>query len=193
MSSTLLLAYPLADAWEAALYKQLSWSNTTAFITALRPITSSIPGEIDATAQSYVARYYTSEGYDWSRWNEGDLPLTLSDVPANQQVAAYEQLLKTSRMGIICLFYSTTIHGLPASVVLSTQNDITRETILNIVAGEQPSASTEGQVALTLALEDNSPYHLESVGPYSSNTATGIYAIWERTPPTQQTQKAAKR
>lgn len=181
LCSVLVLVYPAANAWQAAFYKQLSWSNTTAFVDSLRPIVGSTSGKIDTTAQSYVTRYYTRQGYDWGRWTEGGLPLSLSNVPGGQQVATYTRLLGREDYGVIALFYTTTVRGLPASMIFSPRQNIAREKLLNIIAGNAAtSTSTQGQAALTVALEHDAQYRLAAVGPYSSSTVTGVYAIWEK-------------
>jgi hypothetical protein len=186
LCSALALAYPVADSFQAALYKQLSWSNSSAFVTALAPVVAIVPGKIDTSTQSYVARYYTKQGYNWSRWNESGLPLSLSNVPVSAELTTYEKLLRQSNYGAISLFYTTTIRGFPASMVLSPQSAIARDKILTVIAENSSATSTgePGLAALTLALEDDdSNYRLVSVGPYSSNTLTGIFAIWEKVAP----------
>jgi putative flippase GtrA len=176
-------AYFLTDSWQAASYKQLSWGNSAAFVNALRPIAAAVPGKIDATTQDYVARYYTSQGYDWNRWNKGKLPLSLTNVPASQQVAAYRRLLGRDNYSVIALFYATTVRELPASMVLSTHGSVANEKILNIITGNNTSVSAEGQAALTVALENDPEYHLASIGPFNANIITGIFVIWEKKAP----------
>ena len=183
LSGVLGLTYFIAGSWQAAYYKQLSWSNSTAFINALRPIAATNTGQIDATTEDYVARYYTSQGADWSRWSQNNLLLDLPKVPVSDQVSTYLNKLNSANYSVIALFYSTTVHGLPASVVLSLNGDIANATILNIIAGNGVSASTEGQTALTVALEDDSSYRLASVGPFNTATISGIFAIWEKKAP----------
>jgi hypothetical protein len=183
----LALAYPAADNWQAAWYKQLSWSNSSSFVSAFKPVAGQAHGLIYASTQGYVAMYYIPQGHDWTRWNRSELsrselPLDPSGIPQNSWIAFYSKLLRKIGYGAIALFYTTTVRGLPGEMVLPSQNNIARGQLLNIVASDTGSASRpmRGLPALTLAVENDSAYRLVTVGPYSTNTINGIYAIWQK-------------
>ena len=177
----LALAYPVADNWQAGWNKQLSWSNSSSFVTAFKPVAAHAHGLIYASTQSYVAMYYTPQGQDWTHWTS-DIPLDPPKIPASSQSAFYSKLLRTTDYGAIALFYATTLNGLPGKMVLSSTDSIARGQLLNIVASDTGSAfiPMRGLPALTLAVENDSAYRLVTVGPYSTNTTNGIYAIWQR-------------
>ena len=183
--SGLALAYPALGAWQAALAMQQSWANATDFVAAFRPAVSNVSGPIYASTEDWLARYYTPQGFDWTRWNVSNLPLSLPSVPAKAQVAEYSHLLSRFSYGVICLFYETTIHGVPANMVLSPGSDTARVRFLNFVTASNStdSDSAIGKAALTIALEEDPSYRLASVGPYSSDIQNGIYAIWEKVAP----------
>lgn len=182
LCSVFALAYPVSNSWQAAFYKQLGWSNTTAFNRAFDPVVESVSGEIDASTQSYVARYYSKQGYNWNRWNEKGLPASFPGVPVQQQTSRYASLLRQENYGAVALFYTTTIRDFPATEAISSQGSIARERILSLLAAgnSSPSPSNQGLASLTLALEGDPSYRLVSVGPYNSSTTTGAFAIWEK-------------
>ena len=182
LCGALALSVPVIDSWQVAMAKQQSWANTTSLMNAVRPIAASVTGIIYVDKAEWVARYYTPQGYDWSRWNVSGLPLSLPDVPADRQVASYAGFLKRSSYGVIVLLYTTSISALPVNVVLSPKSYIARVTFLNIVTGNSPvnSATATGEAALTIALEQDQSYRLVSVGPYNSSISAGVYGIWEK-------------
>jgi hypothetical protein len=183
----LALAYPAVNNWEAAWNKQLSWSNTSSFIVAFKPIIAQERGLIDASNENYVAMYYTVQGIDWTRWNrseqpQAELPLDPSWLAPNSWTAYYSRLLRKVDYGAIALFYTTTIHGLPSELLVPSHDDIAREKLLELVASNTGSAHTpmRGLAALTVALEADPQYRLVAVGPCDTNTIQGIYAIWRK-------------
>jgi hypothetical protein len=180
----LALAYPAADGWQAAWYKQVGWSNASSFVAAFKLAAARARGPIDATTQSYVAMYYSPEGHDWSRWNRTAIPLDPSGVPKAGWGAFYSQLLNRTNYGVIALFYTTTVRGLPTRLILSTQHSIAREQLLNVIAANTGSSVSpmQGLPTLTSVLERDSAYSLAAVGPYSTITISGVYALWQRKP-----------
>jgi len=184
---TLALAYPAADGWQAAWYKQLSWSNSSSFVAAFRPVAAHARGLIYLPTQNYVAMYYTPQGHEWTMWSRSELPQTElpldpSEILKDRWVPLYSQLLRKSGYGVIALFYTTTVRGLPGGMVLPSQSNIARGQLLNIVAADTGSASKplRGLPALTLAIESDSSYRLVAIGPYNTGTIKGIYAIWQK-------------
>jgi Dolichyl-phosphate-mannose-protein mannosyltransferase len=178
----LALAYPAADNWQAAWYRQLSWSNSSSFVAAFGPVVARSDGFIDASTQSFVAEYYLPQGRDWTRWNADQLPLDPSGVPKNAWEAYYSKLLRQTGNSVIALFYTTTVPGFPQNVLLSSGAVIARQQLQKIVASDTggTQSSLQGLPAFTVALDHDATYRLVAVGPYDTNLAKGVYAIWQK-------------
>ena len=187
----LAVAYPAANNWQAAWYKQLSWSNSSSFIAALKPVAAHAQGLIYASTLNYVAMYYTPQGHDWTIWSRSELPrtelpLAPSGILQKNWRAFYSGLLHKTDYGAIVLLYTTTVRGLPRGMVVPSQNRIGREQLLNMVASDTSgsSSSMSGLPALTLAVEHDPAYRLVAVGPYNTLTTNIIFAIWQKKAPT---------
>ncbi|MGD0979910.1 MAG: hypothetical protein ABR946_00350 [Solirubrobacteraceae bacterium] len=178
----LAFAYPAADSWEAAWYKQHGWSNASRFVSALRRVVGRTRGLIDASSEEYVAMYYTSEGRNWTRWNRTDLSLDPPGIAAGGLRAYYARILDKGGYGVIALFYTTTLKGLPVGALLSTSGYVAQQQVLNIVASDTGSAngSERGLPALTICLEHDPAYRLDASGSSSSITVKGVFTIWQR-------------
>jgi hypothetical protein len=178
----LVLAYPAADSWKAAWYKQHSWSNSSSFVTAIEAAATRTNGLIYTSSENYVAMYYASQGRNWARWNRTELSLDPPDIPTTGLSAYYSKILSRGNYGVIALLYTTTIKRLPAGLLLSTSGNVAPQQMLDVIASDTGSTnnSVRGLPALTLCLERDPAYRLAVGGPSSSITIRGEFAIWER-------------
>ena len=177
----LALVYPALGNWQTAWHKELSWSNSDSFVVAFKPVAARTHGLIYASTQSYIAKYYIPQGRDWNRWTSG-IPFSPPSLSPGSANAFYSKLLRETDYGAIALFYTTTLNELPGNMVLSPADSIAREQLLTVVASDTGSAFVpmRGLPGLTRALENDPSYRLVAVGPYSSKTTQGIYAIWQK-------------
>jgi MFS family permease len=178
----LALGYPAADGWQAAWYKQHSWGDASSFIPNFQRVLARTGGQIDASTQSYVAMYYARQGQQWQRWNKNDLTLSPRGVPDRDWASYYAGLLRRDDYGTIALFYTTSLHGVPTGLLLSSRSSFEREQLLKLVAINTGSKNSPvpGLPALTVDLEKDSQYRLAAIGPYSTITINGAYAIWQK-------------
>jgi putative flippase GtrA/glycosyltransferase involved in cell wall biosynthesis/4-amino-4-deoxy-L-arabinose transferase-like glycosyltransferase len=181
LACSLALAYPAADNWQAAWYKQHSWGNANSFVTAYRPVAANVSGTLFASNQTYVAKYYTSQGHDWMRW-ASSVPPSPAGLSSSERDAYYLRFLQRANFGAIALFYTTTLHGLPTRMVVPSSRALAREALLNVVASNTGSAGDPMAwlPAFTIALENDPAYRLVSIGPYDTSTTANIYAIWQK-------------
>jgi glycosyltransferase involved in cell wall biosynthesis/putative flippase GtrA len=174
-----LLVYPSANNWQAAWTKQHSWPNSKSFVTAFKPVVAQSHGIIFAANQAYIGKYYTPQGLNWSRWSS-TIPAIPANISRTSREDYYPDLLKRADFGVIALFYTTTLNGLPRRMLLSTTKNITRRRLLEIIASNTGGTSPTWLPAFTLALERDTAYRLVAVGPYDSNTIVNSYAIWRK-------------
>jgi hypothetical protein len=177
----LLLAYPTADNWQAAWAKQHSWANASSLVTKLKPVVARERGTILLSDATYSARYYTPQGQDWRRWSS-TLPSAPAGLPQAAQSRYYVARLKRLDLGVIVLFYATTVRELPNNVVLSPRDGIARQQLLELSASDADNVAgaASSLPALTLAVDGDSAYRLVAVGPYDSGSASSTFAIWKR-------------
>jgi hypothetical protein len=178
------LIYPAAYGFQQAWQRYHLWPNSTAFISALRPVLANVPrGRIYVPGhETNIAQYYLPQGRDWRRW-DAELALDPSGLPTpkpkSQWHSYYESRIK--KYSVIALFYSTSFTssaGLSAKPL--ARGAITRQDLLNLVGENSKEA---GVPILTRVLENSSIFQLEAWGPYNINNINGthsygIYAIW---------------
>jgi Dolichyl-phosphate-mannose-protein mannosyltransferase/Glycosyl transferase family 2 len=176
-------AYPAAVSWQAAWQRYHAWPDSSAFISAFKPIAAKSQGflylpELEAN----IAEYYTPQGYDWTRWSA-----TLSldpTVPQREWSSYYSTQLRSGNYSVIVLFYSTTFSSvrMPGSILMSHGNSTYTE-LLGLVGN---NSGEPGLAALTQALDtDSEQYRLAAKGPYDTSNISGthdygIYAIWQK-------------
>ena len=173
------LAYPASINWQSAWQRYHDWPDVGPFISVFEPIIAHSGGLLYLPdAEANIAKYYTSQGSDWMRWNT---PLSLDPVtmPADTWESYYVSQLRTGAYGVIALFYATSFssQGLPRSMLLLRHGKNTYNLLLSLVGD---NSGEPGLPALTLALEKDPNYRLVAVGPYDNAPNYSIYAIWQK-------------
>jgi hypothetical protein len=172
------LAYPAVNSWKSAWEVYHAWPDASSFITNFTPAAALSGGLIYVPEQEHIAEYYTSQGREWARWNTG---LSLDLVGSEKTLSSdYTKQLQRGSYGIIVLFYATTFSsapGLNGNLLLSPPGSTMNQALLKVVG---KNSGEPGLQALTLALVNDSEYHLTSVGPYDSAHDYGSYAIWQK-------------
>ncbi len=182
------LLYPAVYGFSAAWQRYHLWPNAGAFVTALRPVISSTPGQIYVPGhEANVAQYYIpAQGADWRRWN-AQLALNPASlpkpVPRAKWGSYYASQVARGPYGVLALFYSTTFtnsSALPGNVIANGK--VTQRLLLTLVSA---NSDEPGVGQLTEALERSRRYKLVSSGPYDITNITGthnygVFAIWKR-------------
>jgi 4-amino-4-deoxy-L-arabinose transferase-like glycosyltransferase len=183
------LIYPAVYGFEAAWQRYHLWQNSSAFVTALRPVIANSTGDIYVPGhEQNIAQYYLPEGRQWQRWNSAlalDPAGLPNPVPRRNWRGYYRKWVSSGRYQFITLFYDTTF---TSSVALSPKRvasgKVTKQRLLKLVATNSDEA---GVPILTNTLENSHKYQLVADGPYNITNVTGshnygIFVIWKRVP-----------
>jgi putative flippase GtrA/GT2 family glycosyltransferase len=181
------LAYPAVTSWQTAWAIFHSWPDSSAFVAAFRRAADQSRGPFFVPGDQ-VAEYYTTQGNDWTRWDDADLSLDPVGVKRSQWSAYYAAHLRSDHFGVIALFYVTSFTSnvrTPESILLSPRGRQQRDELLDIVAA---NSGEPGLAELTQAVEKDPGYRLAAVGPYDSGVSYngysyGLYAIWRQEAP----------
>ena len=158
------------------------WPNATSFISAFRPVVASQPDSIYGSSEVRIAEYYLPQGNQWWHWSTLDMSLDPTAVPRSRWPSYYRAELAADKYDVIALFYAAPPPPgpiPPATTRPGSLGGLAPGELLNLASlrGYEP-----GVPALTRVLARARAYRLIAVGPYSSATLAGIYAIWERIP-----------
>jgi glycosyltransferase involved in cell wall biosynthesis/putative flippase GtrA len=170
--SVVAFTYPAVSGWWSAWHWYQSWNNASSLVAGMRPVAARATGNVYVLSGSqldepvYPTRYYLfGQGNEWERVIDG--APTVPDL----------SLRSTSA---VVLFYPTSTSSsaaLPTSLLTSPGSKSAGQQLLNFLG----SSYNLGQLStLTKAIESGHEYQLVGSGPYNSNQATFIYAIWAR-------------
>ena len=178
LAGTVVLAFPMIANYQLARQALQAWANSSAFITAFRPLAAHSSGPIFASAQQRVAEYYTPQGSQWTRWKTTDLPLKPPGLDPGRWYGYYAGKLRASHASVIVLFYAAP----PGAVGRPGGNgwlDVHRGHMYGALRELTNFQRSEpGVPALTGAIERDRQYRLVAVGPYDSGAQSGVFAIW---------------
>jgi hypothetical protein len=154
------------------------WPNAASFVAAFRPVAARHPDSIYGSSEERIAEYYLPQGDQWWRWSTLDISLH-PGVPQNRWPSYYRAKLSADRYDVIALFYAAPHSGpIPQPAARpGPRGGLAPSALLHLASlrGYEP-----GVPALTRVLARAKVYRLLAVGPYSSATISGVYAIWER-------------
>ncbi len=170
------LCYPALAAWQGATSSFQGWPNASSFVASFEPLAEQSDGLIYVAGQEHVAEYYIPQVSDWTRWTSS---LPLDPDRASSSVSYYAAQLKSLKLGLVALFYSTSFSSasLPPEILASPQGPSFSGQLLDLVG---LNSGEPGLRALTLALERSRRYRLVKTGPYNSGHNHAIFAIWQR-------------
>ena len=174
--------YPAVASWQAAWQRYHSWPNSSEFVSDFKPIAAHSKGLLYMPPlEVNIAKYYTPQGYEWTRWNEA-LSFNPPSKSLRYLVHYYSAQLAKQNYGVIVLFYSTTFSSvrLPVNVFLSQYDAGTYQDLLTVVGS---NSGEPGLAGLTLALETDPQYGSPKVGDYNTSNISGThdygtFAIW---------------
>jgi hypothetical protein len=178
-AAVVVLAYPGYSAWQSAWISFHGWANSASYVAAIKPLLATTPGTV-YTDDTYLAQYYTPEGHDWSRWSVPRGFPSLATPGVSQ--ATWDAAVRSSGFGVIVLFYPAPLSppGLARDVLAGNAGTASGQRLLQQAGA---SAGQPGLAAATLAVQADRAYKLVAVGPDSSRSSSGIYAIWRKEHP----------
>ncbi len=183
---TAAFVYPAVATWQAAWQRYHSWPNSSQFIKDIKPIVAHSQGLLYVPPlEVNIAKYYTPQGNEWSRWTE---TLSLNPPKALNNLGYYSDELKDGNYGVIVLFYSTTFSSggsaLEKFLLSPPSNSNYQQDLLDAVGN---NSGEPGLATLTLAIETNRQYSFIKGGGYNTTNISGThdygyYAIWKKEP-----------
>jgi 4-amino-4-deoxy-L-arabinose transferase-like glycosyltransferase len=180
VAATAALAIPTTNGWMSAYSDYQTWPNASPLIATVRPLVASphaalFPGNV----ATWLLDYYTSsQDHVGPLWGTGpQLSIDPTNIRYSWPVYYKAQLALDNYSAIVLTFpvADTAFSMQPGSTALPGTARL-RQDLAGLAAAEPWNAAL---FSLAEVIEADPRYELVGAGPYTSDLASGSYAVWK--------------